>query len=127
MKNLLSWIISAAVFIWISGMTVGAAPLGRVGQGHSAGHGQGKSTKAQTGQSVEKGKKPDEKGLAHAEDVANEQGVTHGITKAETKQEEKDLSLKEGKSKENKGKHLAKGKEKNKGQAEGKDKKQKSE
>ena len=119
MKNLLSWVISAAVVLWVSAITAGAAPLGRVGQGHSAGHGQGKSTKAQTGQSVEKGKKPDEKGLAHAEDVANEQGVTHGITKAETKQNEKGASLK-GESKGHKGKKLAKGKDKSKEKSEAK-------
>lgn len=121
MKKLLSWVVSAAVVIWISGFTAGAAPLGRVSQGHSAGHGQGKSTKAtaQTGQSEAKGKKPDEKGLAHADDVANEQGVTHGIAKAGTRQDEKGASVK-GESKGHKGKKLAKGKGKSQGKSEAK-------
>jgi hypothetical protein len=121
MKKLLSWAVTAAVVLWMSGITAGAAPLGMAGQGKSTGHAQGKSTKAdaQKAESENKGKKPEEKGVAHADDVANEQGVTHGITKAETEQAEKDASVK-GEGKGHKGKKLAKGKAKDKGKSEAK-------
>lgn len=124
MKKILSWAMAAAVVLWISGITAGAAPLGRGTQGHSGGHGQGKAThgkKAQSeeGASAEKGKKPEEKGLEHAEQVANPEGVTHGIENAETKQGEHGLKAESGSARGHRGKHLAKGKGKGKALAKG--------
>lgn len=127
MKKVLSWAISAAVVLWISGITAGAAPLGLGPQGHSGGHGQagsskGKKVKSGDVNSVEKGKKPEDKGLARAVDVANEKGVTHGISKAETKQGEHGLEDQTAGDKGHKGKHLAKGKGKGKAMAKGQNK-----
>lgn len=127
MKKILSWAISAAVVLWISGFTAGAAPLGRGVQGHSGGHAQGKAThgkraQSKEGASAEKGKKPEEKGLEHAEQVANPEGVTHGIENAETKQREHRLKGESGSAKGHKGKHLAKGRGKGKALAKGRDK-----
>ncbi len=108
MKKILIWTTGLAVLLWLSALPAAFA------QGSGAAHGKasaahGQKAKGEKGKAAKKGK-PEEKGLEHAEQVANPQGVEHGIEKAEAKQAEQKGAGKESTAAAGKGKPAGKGK-----------------
>jgi hypothetical protein len=114
MRKMLISVLALALPYWVSVAGASAFPRALGGQGKSGQHAHGKSTqgkKAETTEATSKAQsnKPDEKGLSRAEEVANPQGVTHGLEKAETKQATHETTAETATHKRKKGKHLAKG------------------
>ena len=114
MKRFWILLFAAAVVLSLSGLAAARAafPAGQ-GKGKSAAH--SKKAEQKESKAAEKGK-PEEKGIEHAEQTANQQGVTHGIEKAEAKQESHEG--KAGVEQE----HASKGKGKAKAKAKGQEK-----
>jgi hypothetical protein len=117
MRKVLISVLALAVAYGASVAGAFASPRALSGQGKSGQNTHGKSTrgkKAETAKATSKARsnKPGEKGLPRAEEVANPQGVTHGLEKAETKQATHETTAETAIHKGKKGKHLAKGKPK---------------
>jgi hypothetical protein len=117
MKKVLISVFALGFVYWVS--VAGAFPLPHAfaGQGKSRQHAHGKATQGQA-ESPEptpkaQSKKTDDTGVPRAEEVANPEGVTRGLEKAETKQATHDTKAATASHTGERGKHVGKGKTKN--------------
>jgi len=110
MRRIRVGLIALAVLLWAANLSALAAPFQSKGQGKAGIQGKAQAAQAKKAEDKEarQSGKPEEKGLEHAAETANPQGVEHGIENAQGKQAEKDAKVAAKKAKKSsKAKHEA--------------------